>query len=125
VVVARAVLHQRAAKPRLLPNPNAGMVQAALDGHSHRGAATNRERLRHVAIRAPNPPGGDANHAHLSLQPRRNLDRDFVGGRDLGEPGLNAVMHDVDDNVGPIVILDFEDDRFRSDGYRVRGRVDQ
>ena len=76
--------------------------------------------MRYEAVRASYPARGNPNHTHLSLKAGRDLDRNIVGGRHLGKPGLNSVMHDVEDNVGPVVILDFEDDGLGGDGFRRR-----
>lgn len=78
--------------------------------------------MRYEAIRAAYPPCGDLNYAHLSLKTGRDLDRSIVSGGYLGESGFNAVVHDVEDNVGPIVILDLEYDGFRGEGFRRLGQ---
>ena len=103
-----------------LPDSYARVAEAAFDRHSNRGVSAERDRLGYEAICASYPPGGNPNHAHLSLKTGRDLDRDIVGGRYLREPGLNAIVHNVEDNVSPVVILYFEDDRFRGDGFRRR-----
>jgi hypothetical protein len=97
------------------------MIEAALDRQSNRGAPAQRDGLRHVAIGSSDSTGGNTNHAHLSLQAGRDLDRNIVSGRYLREPGLNAVVENVEDNVRPVVILDLEDDGFRGGCFRRRG----
>ena len=77
--------------------------------------------MGYEAVRASYPPGGNPNHAHLSLKAGRNLDRNVVGRRYLGEPGLNSVVDDVEDDVSPVVILDFEDNGLWGDCLRRRG----
>lgn len=77
--------------------------------------------MRYEAIRASYPPRGNLYNAHLSLKTGRDLDRSIVSGGYLGESGFNAVVHDVEDDIGPIVILDFEYDRFRGNGFRRLG----
>jgi hypothetical protein len=106
---------------RSLPNPHARVAEAAFDRQSNRGVSAERDRLGHEAIRASYPPRGNLNHTHLPLKTGRDLDRNIVGGRYLSEPGLNAVVHNVEDNVGPVVILYFEDNGFRVEGFRRRG----
>ena len=77
--------------------------------------------MRYKAIGASYPACSDSNHTHLSLKARWDLYRNIVGGGYLGEPCLNAVVHNVEDNVRPIMILDFEDDGFRREGIRRGG----
>src|SRR6185503_4356146 len=94
-----------------LPDADAGPIEIALDGEAHRRIPAQRDRLGEIAIRAANATRRYLYDAHLPLQSLGNLNGEVVSSGDLREAGMHPVVHDVKDDVGPVVILDLEHDR--------------
>ncbi len=95
------------------PHGNARAPEIAFQCQNDCRSGAYRDRWGDVAIIRANPARDQLQIADLSGQPRRDDERRRSGRSDRIEPRSPSVVHDVDDHVSPVVILNIEDHGLR------------
>jgi len=109
-------------RPDLLPDAYRGHVQLPFQSERDRISVSNRNRLARVIISPTDSMHEKSNRAVAANQPRRNRLCKRPGPSYLHKSGLLTVVQYVNEHVGPVVIVDLEDEFIVNRG-RVRLRV--
>jgi hypothetical protein len=86
------------------------MLELSLYSEPDGVAGSHGNRFRAVIIAAPNAMQPKSDQALLADQVRGDLERLVLCGGDLSEAMRSSVVDNEEDDIGPVVILDLEND---------------